>query len=423
MIQKRGNKYWYKFMWKGELVRQSTGQGNNRVARQMEAAHKARLANQQKDQEAACERLGCVHVLTCHQCAQLFNADKAIRKSDTVFCGAKCASVWDKARTMPTLQGFLDDRFIPDAETRHKAKPMTVRYYRQGASMLKRSKLAGLRLDELTDEHAQRFAAEFRKLSPSGINRGLRTLRRALNLAYQWNQLDKPVKVELAKGENQRDRVLTDLELAAYLDACPQPWRDAARMIADEGMRPGEVFALRWSHVLLGEDGTGLLRIVDGKSRAARRILPMTPGVYALLKSRHEAQGCPADGWIFPSGSREGHLTGDGAKEQHTRALRNSNVKPFVPYVLRHTALTRLGKATNGDVFALARIAGHSSITITQRYVHTQADTIEGIFARAIQPQSSTSVQTANPGVGTKLGTVENADTQPVLKIEPKLLK
>jgi integrase len=32
------------------------------------------------------------------------------------------------------------------------------------------------------------------------------------------------------------------------------------------------------------------------------------------------------------------------------------------------------------DVFTLARIAGHSSITITQRYVHPQADAIERAF-------------------------------------------
>jgi hypothetical protein len=31
-------------------------------------------------------------------------------------------------------------------------------------------------------------------------------------------------------------------------------------------------------------------------------------------------------------------------------------------------------------VFTLARIAGHSSITITQRYVHPQADAIERAF-------------------------------------------
>jgi integrase len=404
---KRGNVYWYKFAFKGEMIRESTKQGNDKVARNMESAHRSRLANQSKDEDAARERLGCSQVETCHECERLFNADKAVRKEQDVFCSTKCAGQWGKARSMPTLKNFVDDRFIPDAETRHKAKPMTVRYYRQGSDMLKRSKLAGLRLDETTSEHAQQFAAEFGSLSPSGINRGLRTLRRALNLAYEWGVIEKPVKIELAKNENQRDRVLTDEELTAYLDACAQPWRDAATMISEEGMRPGEVFVLRWPHLLIGEDETGLIRVVDGKSKAARRVLPMTPTVYALLKARYEAQGSPADGWVFPSGSKEGHLTGDGAKEQHTKALKDSGVAPFVPYVLRHTALTRLGKATNGDVFALARIAGHSSITITQRYVHPQADTIDGIFTRAVEAKQ----EKGRLGVGTKSGTTKKTAT------------
>ena len=43
-IYKRGDVYWYKFMWKGELMRESTKQGNDKVARQMEAAHRTSLA-------------------------------------------------------------------------------------------------------------------------------------------------------------------------------------------------------------------------------------------------------------------------------------------------------------------------------------------------------------------------------------------
>jgi len=54
--------------------------------------------------------------------------------------------------------------------------------------------------------------------------------------------------------------------------------------------------------------------------------------------------------------------------------------KPFQPYVLRHTALTQLADA-GCDAFTLARIAGHSSITITERYIHPQADAIERAFA------------------------------------------
>ena len=43
-IYKRGSVYWYKFMWKSELVRESNKQGNDKVARQMEAAHRTSVA-------------------------------------------------------------------------------------------------------------------------------------------------------------------------------------------------------------------------------------------------------------------------------------------------------------------------------------------------------------------------------------------
>src|SRR5262249_13539509 len=113
----------------------------------------------------------------------------------------------------------------------------------------------------------------------------------------------------------------------------------------------------------------------------------------SIVLARYESAGHPRDGWVFPGTGECGHFNGDGAKEQHKKALANSGVEPFVPYTLRHTALTRLGEAARGDVFVLARIAGHSSITVTQRYVHPQADAIDRVF---LASQSS---------VGTKLGT------------------
>ena len=41
---KRGDVYWYKFMWQGKLVRESTKQGNDKIARNMESAHRTSLA-------------------------------------------------------------------------------------------------------------------------------------------------------------------------------------------------------------------------------------------------------------------------------------------------------------------------------------------------------------------------------------------
>jgi len=114
-----------------------------------------------------------------------------------------------------------------------------------------------------------------------------------------------------------------------------------------------------------------------------------------LLRARHETAGRPIDGWIFPSASESGHFNEDAAQEQHKKALGDSGVEAFVPYTLRHTALTRLGEDAGGDVFVLARIAGHSSITVTQRYIHPQADAINRVFSAS------------QLRVGTKLGTTK----------------
>jgi integrase len=54
---------------------------------------------------------------------------------------------------------------------------------------------------------------------------------------------------------------------------------------------------------------------------------------------------------------------------------------PFVLYSFRHTFLTRLGQS-GCDAWTLARIAGHSLIAISSRYVHPSEDTILAAFSR-----------------------------------------
>jgi len=373
MIYKRGNIYWYKFQWNGKMVRESTKQGNDKVARQIEAAHRTSLAK----------------------------GEVGIREKKPV----------------AILAEFLKKDFIPYVESKHAAKPDTLEYYRDGANMVLKCDWVGEKLDQISDQHAQQFAAKFASLSASRINCGLRSLRRALNLAYEWGKLERPAKITLAKGERQRDRVLTDAEWQQYIEGCPQPWRDAAIIIRGTGMRPGEVFVLRWENISLSGSG-GLIQVTEGKTKTAKRMLPMLPVVYDALKVRHTEAGEPEAGWVFPSTSREGHFNKDTAKDQHAKAIQKANEKAekngkrklvaFQPYVLRHTALTQLAQA-GCDAFTLARIAGHSSITITQRYIHPQADAIERAFAPLAAQSISSSEQTKSGQVGTKLGTVIEA--------------
>ena len=328
--------YMVKFMWKGEIVRRSTRATNAKTARSIEAKIRTELAR----------------------------------------------GKWDILERKPTssLSEFLRKDFIPFTRSNFQTKPKTADYYGFGAKRLLSSDLANLRLDEITNQHAVQFQARHTHLSPSTVNCSLRTLRRALSLAVEWDKLDRMPKISLAKGERQRERVVTKDEARRYLGACLQPWRDVATVMLGTGMCPGELFALRWENVLLNGEG-GLIQVVGGKTKARRRLLPMVPAVLHALKTRHEAQGNPTEGWAFPSESMSGHLEQGTAKGQHAKALRDSGVKRFEPYCLRHGALTRLAEA-GCDAFTLARIAGHSSIIITQRYCHPQAEAVERAFQK-----------------------------------------
>ena len=322
-----------KFKWQGRIIQRSTHSKNKRAAQQIENRLRSELA------------LGNWGIL--------------------------------ERKQPPALGEFLRSDFLPYVETTFKdGKPATLRYYRQSVDRLRGSTyLSERHLDQITDKQAKEFAARNARLSPSTINAALRTLRRALNLAEEWGVLDRSPKIRLAKGEKQRERVLSEAEVKKYLEKCRQPWKDAATIILGTGMRPGEVFILRWENVRFSES-RGWIRIVEGKSKAARRELPMVPAVLEAMQGRFAEQGNPTEGFVFPADTESGHTERDSLKRSHRGALKASKVGSFPPYTLRHTALTNL--ATSGcDAFTLATIAGHSSITITQRYCHPQADAIE----------------------------------------------
>src|SRR6185437_5092656 len=97
------------------------------------------------------------------------------------------------------------------------------------------------------------------------------------------------------------------------------------------------------------------------------------------LESRWQAAGKPEEGWAWPAETRSGHVEPSSLRKQHAKAFaaiaeeagrRNERpVRPFVIYSARHTFLTRLGES-GCDVWTLARIAGHSNISMSMRYVH-----------------------------------------------------
>jgi len=156
-------------------------------------------------------------------------------------------------------------------------------------------------------------------------------------------------------------------------------------------MRPDECYRLQWEEITWANGRNGSLLVTHGKTAAARRVLPMSPRVRSTLQRRWEGAGKPAAGWVWPAPTANGHIDHSSLKKQHAKAFRSANtigkknnlepIRPFVLYSFRHTFLTRLGQS-GCDAWTLARIAGHSSIAISSRYVHPSEDTVLAAISR-----------------------------------------
>jgi integrase len=346
-IYKRGGTYWFDLTFDGMRYQQSTRQGNRKAAIDIEAAFRTKLAK------------GEVGI---------------IEKS--------------KSAPMPALGEFLEKQFLPWAKSTFASKTKTFKYYRNGVRRIKEfSLLASRRLDQVTGEGVAGYVAKRQsdELAVSSINRELQVLRRALHLAVEWGLLPSTPKLKMLPGEGRRERVVTPQEEARYLAAIPEPLCSIASVLVDTGMRPEECFRLCWENLTWVNGRYGTLTVTHGKTAAARRVIPMTPRVRTVLESRWKDAGKPEEGWTWPAPTRSGHVEPSTVAKHHARAFdaiaaeaskKNAKpVRPFILYSLRHTFLTRLGES-GCDAWTLARIAGHSSINISSRYVHPSSDAV-----------------------------------------------
>lgn len=336
--------WWYKFTWRGVLIRRSTKQTNKRVAEQMEAAHKTALAK----------------------------GEVGLREK----------------RPAPTFAEF-STRFMQAIEVRCASKPATVGFYREKlARLLEYPPLASARLDEIDEALIEGFVQQRREQwAPATTNRALATLRRALRLAYEWKLIHRLPRIHLLPGERTREFVLSHELEALYLAAAPQPLRDVAVLILDTGLRPGEALALQWPDVHLEPaPGAkfGYLSVRGGKSANAKRNVSLTSRVREMLIARRTQTDCLYVFPGYPAGAKPGSQPYRGTSLNHQH-LKTRNLlklpKDFVVHSLRHTALTRLGEA-GADAFTIMRIAGHSSISVSQRYVHPTPEALERAFER-----------------------------------------
>jgi integrase len=200
-------------------------------------------------------------------------------------------------------------------------------------------------------------------LKPATINRELALLKIVFNFYIRRDLIVKnPVsRVKFFAEDNSQTRVVSNEEERLYLMAASQPLQDFATVMIETGMRPEEVARIERRNVDLTQ---GYVFIPFGKTKAAKRKIPLTNRVLELLEKRlREVEG------IYPFGNESTGAPVTTLKTAHAGALRRSGVLNFRLYDLRHTFATRFIES-GGDIVTLQALLGHSNIQMMTRYAH-----------------------------------------------------
>jgi integrase len=248
----------------------------------------------------------------------------------------------------------------------------TLELYKLNMHAVLISNLGSMYLQNIDQAAIDEFTqARLKEVGPSCVNNCLRILRRSLRLAEEWKLLTRAPKIRTLPKEHERDFVISEELLTKMLEHkdCHPALHTLVPFLIDTGLRTNEAMALKWEHVgLTPKTGASLgwVQVIEGKSDAAKRHVPLTERAHKILKEIKKTSKSP---YVFPA-------TDGGMQSRHVpsasfRVLRDAMKLPkdCVLHSSRHTFCTRLGEA-GVDSFTLKALAGHSSVKISEKYVH-----------------------------------------------------
>jgi integrase len=366
MIYRRGDVWWFSFVFNKKRIQKSTRQGKSKqVARDAEAA----------------ERMGLVK--------GDLGIDRKPLLSSRTFEEFKSAFMeWVRAeKSNERTQEFYETCYDRLCEFREIAKA---------------------KLSEIDEPMIERLKLSLKEVSKTTVNRYLATLRKALRYACRKQKLigSTPL-IELYNREDGAERqceyVFSPSEYQAWLSAAREPLRSASVLAHDGGICRGELLALQRDCVNLRDSADehgfwGTIFIRRGlKRKDRRRDLPITEDMAAVLLKLLAESKCE---YVFTSlHDHAAPLSANTFANQHRSLKRSCEFHPDAGiHALRHTFLTEAGRHTQ-NVKALQKLAGHSKIETTMRYIHPdEADVFE--IASAVQQARSKRAATIFTTVG-----------------------
>ena len=225
-------------------------------------------------------------------------------------------------------------------------------------------------------------------MSRATINLRLSAIRALVRLARVIGLVPWSLEIRNLPNEGCRDTrgpgtggVRRLLDRAAEHRSAAHGSRDVAmlRLMFDLALRRGEVVSLDVEHLNLDE---GTIEVMKGHSARTSRTLPQQTrdAIQAWLRHRGDQPGA-----LFTNFDRAGkgqRLTGRSLHRIVQRLGADLGMS-VLPHGLRHSAITAALDATNGNVRAVQKFAGHADVRVVERYDDARQD-LAGLVAKKV---------------------------------------
>ena len=280
---------------------------------------------------------------------------------------------------VPKFRDFVEEEW-KTARYNH-LKPST----RKGVDSAIKSQLlpnfGTLPLDRITRSRVNRWFDQYSRSAPGGANYTLDTLSRILNHAIVCGHIAaNPTRGVRRNPKQKMTRFLSREEirrLHAVLDAhvaerpVNAPVADIIRLLLLTGCRRGEILNLQWREV--GED---ILELVDSKT--GPRTVFLSPKAKAII----ERQPRLDSSWVFPSPvNREKPRSANALDSIWKLTRKQAGIEDVRLHDLRHSVASQA--VLNGvPLPVVARILGHSQVSMTLQYAHVADKEVEAAAQR-----------------------------------------
>ena len=300
--------------------------------------------------------------------------DKAKRLKAKISLGADPRAEENAKKAVPTFSQFMEEQYFPHARTRKRTAAKDEEYYR----LRLEAAFGRKRLNQITRREIQLFHSKLHNdgLAPATCNHYLKLLKRAFNLAIQWEVVEGPnpaVGIQQYRELNQVENYLDEEQLRRLLAVLKS---DKNRTVCgivlfllSTGARLDEALQAKWSLIDV-ERRVWRIPASNGKSSRSRGV-PLNDAALGVL-SKQDTE----DEFEHVFINRQTGLPYTTIQKVWERLRRNADLEHVRIHDLRHSYASMLVNSGR-SLYEVQQILGHSNPKVTQLYSHLSTATLQ----------------------------------------------